>query len=155
MVDILASAMAYAVDQRAPHVSVSSHTRRMQAEPWRTRELENLEKAAATMHKRFTCSNRNLAFLAQFRDLRIRSVQLYSQLLSSFIRDTVASCRSQADIWRKLGRLGLTKSKTAVSGVKPDDFADFLLDLPCGPDLRPNLYNLIPEPDASDPVAFY
>lgn len=51
--------------------------------------------------------------------------------------------------------LGLLSQKNAVAGVDPNDFADFLLNLPGGRDPRPNLYELIPESGTFEPGAFF
>lgn len=50
---------------------------------------------------------------------------------------------------------GSLESKTAVAGTDPDVFADFLFNLPGGPDPRPNLLELILEPGVFNADAFY
>lgn len=99
---------------------------------------------AARVYKRFQrCRSQTL--LAQFKDLRTRSTRLYSQLFCAYIRESVASCGTQADIWRTLNRVDLLKYKSAQPCLDPDVFADFLLDLPGGSDPDTDLVGLIPE----------
>lgn len=58
-------------------------------------------------------------------------------------------------MWRTLGRVGLIKSRSAVSGVDPDDFADFLLDFSGGPDPCLDLFSLIPEQGEFNANVYY
>lgn len=86
-------------------VPVSKRNYKFRAEPWRTSQLENLERAAAAASKRYSRS-RHPDQLAVFRALRAESVTWYSCLLSKHIRSTVLTCSSQTDVWRKLKSCG-------------------------------------------------
>lgn len=119
MAEVLTAAVGQALDEVAPHVPISARARRMRAEPWRTGELEDREKEVTKMYKRFL-RNRDLGLLALFKELRSRSVKLYSELLSSYVWDIVASCNLQTDIWRALGRVGVVKSKKCRCWCGPE-----------------------------------
>lgn len=131
-VDKLSELILSCLDSVALLSSSLSTCLRAFEETWRTPELAMLEKLTSQAYKKYKRSG-NSSQLGTFRDLRRRSSSLCSHLFNSFIRGSIAACRSQTDIWKVLDRLGSRGGMSPPNPCSPSEFASFLVDLPGRP----------------------